>query len=68
MSSPTPIAQKRKSVDCREYPSEKGCTLRISGTEDEVLDAAVEHATSVHGHENTAEFREQLRGMLKDDE
>jgi predicted small metal-binding protein len=68
MSSPTPTPQKRKSVDCREYPSEKGCTLRISGTEDEVLDAAVQHATSVHGHENTAEFREQLRGMLKDAE
>jgi predicted small metal-binding protein len=65
--SATPGQQQRKSVDCREYPSEKGCTLKISGTEEEVLDAAVLHATSVHGHENTPEFREQLRQMLKDE-
>ena len=32
---------QRKSIDCRDYPSEKGCTLKISGTEQEVLDAAV---------------------------
>jgi hypothetical protein len=31
---------QRKSIDCRDYPSEKGCTLKISGTEQEVLDAA----------------------------
>jgi hypothetical protein len=33
----------RKSIDCRHYPSEKNCTLKISGTEQEVLDAAVQH-------------------------
>lgn len=66
MSTPTP-QQQRKSVDCREYPSDKGCTLKISGTEEEVLEAAVQHATSAHGHENTPEFREQLRQMLKDE-
>ncbi len=37
---------ERKSIDCRDYPSEKGCTLKISGTEQEVLDAAVQHARS----------------------
>jgi hypothetical protein len=65
--SATPSQQQRKSVDCREYPSEKGCTLKLSGTEEEVLDAAVQHAVAVHGHENTPEFREQLRSMLKDE-
>lgn len=65
--SATPSQQRRKSVDCREYPSDKGCTLKLSGTEEEVLDAAVQHAVAVHGHENTPEFREQLRSMLKDD-
>jgi hypothetical protein len=65
--SATPSQQRRKSVDCREYPSEKGCTLKLSGTEEEVLDAAVQHAVSVHGHENTPEFREELRSMLKDE-
>ena len=58
---------KRKSIDCSEYPSEIGCTLKISGTEQEVMEAATLHASSVHGHEDTPEFREQLRGMLKDD-
>jgi len=65
--SATPSPAKRKSVDCREYPSEKGCTLKLSGTAEEVLDAAVAHAVAVHGHENTPEFRDQLRGMLKDE-
>ena len=65
--SATPSPQRRKSIDCREYPSEKGCTLKISGTEDEVLEAAVQHAVSAHGHENTPEFRDELRQILKDD-
>jgi Protein of unknown function (DUF1059) len=56
----------RKYIDCREFPSDKNCTLSISGTENEVLDAAVMHAVSVHGHKNAPELREQLRGMLKD--
>jgi hypothetical protein len=55
----------RKVMDCREYPSEKGCTLTISGEEDEVLRAAVQHAVDAHGHHDTPEFREQLRGVLK---
>jgi hypothetical protein len=57
----------RKFIDCSEFPSEKDCTLRISGTEDEVLEAATAHAVSTHGHQDTPEFRDQLRGMLKDE-
>src|SRR5207247_9470407 len=34
MSKP---ANKRKVIDCRLYPSEKNCSLAISGTEEEVL-------------------------------
>ena len=60
------MAAQRKSIDCRDYPSEKNCSLKISGTEKEVLDAAVLHAASVHGHENTPELCEQIRSMLKD--
>jgi len=65
--SATPTQQYRKFVDCREYPSEKNCSLRISGTEDEVLEAAVQHAVSAHGHENSAELRDQIRQLLKDE-
>jgi predicted small metal-binding protein len=57
----------RKVADCREFPSESGCTLTISGEEDEVVRAASEHAISVHGHEDTPELREQVRGMLHDE-
>lgn len=58
----------RKVADCREFPSESGCTLTISGEEEEVVRAASEHAISVHGHEDTPELREQVRGMLKDEQ
>jgi predicted small metal-binding protein len=57
----------RKVIDCRNFPSDKNCTLAISGTEEEVLDLAVLHASTVHGHENTPELREQIRSMLKDE-
>ncbi|HEX6126579.1 MAG TPA: DUF1059 domain-containing protein [Pyrinomonadaceae bacterium] len=57
----------RKFIDCSEFPSDKDCTLKISGTENEVLEAATAHAVSTHGHQDTPEFREQLRGMLKDE-
>jgi predicted small metal-binding protein len=60
------MAAQRKCIDCRDYPSEKNCSLKISGIEEEVLDAAVHHAAAVHGHENTPELREQIRSMLKD--
>jgi predicted small metal-binding protein len=56
----------RKYIDCREFPNEANCTLAISGTEQEVLDIAVMHAVSVHGHEDAPELREKLRGFLKD--
>jgi predicted small metal-binding protein len=57
----------RKSIDCRDHPSEKNCSLKISGAENEVLDAAVQHAVSAHGHKNSSELREQLKSMLKDE-
>jgi hypothetical protein len=59
---------QRKVIDCRLYPSsEKNCTLSIAGTEDEVLETAVYHATTKHGHKNSPELREQLRSLLKDE-
>jgi len=41
--------------------------LKISGTEEEVLDAAVQHAVSAHGHENSVELRGEIRSLLKDE-
>jgi len=56
----------RKYIDCRDFPSDKNCSLAISGTEEEVLDLAVLHAVTVHGHQETPELRSQIRSMLKD--
>jgi hypothetical protein len=61
------MAAQRKSIDCRDYPSEKNCSLKISGTEQEVLDAAVHHAVSARGHQNTPELRDQIKSSLKDE-
>jgi predicted small metal-binding protein len=55
----------RKVVDCREMPSEAGCSLTISGEEEEVVRAAAIHAADVHGHVDGPELREQLRSILK---
>lgn len=63
--SATASQQQRKYIDCREYPSEKNCSLRISGTEDEVMEIAVQHAVASHGHENSEGLREELRRLLK---
>jgi len=57
----------RKVADCRLYPSESNCSLLISGTEEEVLETAIHHAITKHGHKGTPELREQLRSLLKDE-
>ncbi len=57
----------RKVADGRDFPSESGCTLTISGEEDEVVLAATQHAVSVHGHEDTDEVRTWLRQNQKDE-
>lgn len=60
--------QKRYSIDCRLYPSSsRNCTLMISGTEDEVLETAIYHATTVHGQTNNPDLREQIRKLLREE-
>jgi predicted small metal-binding protein len=57
----------RKYIDCREMPSENNCDLAMAGSEEHILDAAVNHAVTAHGHEDTPELREQIRQGLKDE-
>jgi predicted small metal-binding protein len=53
-------------VDCRDYPSEMNCTVAISAdTKPELVDAALQHAISVHGHDDSPQLREQLAQMIK---
>jgi hypothetical protein len=54
----------RMTIDCRSVPSESGCSLSISGEEDEVMRAAVAHAVDVHGHTDGEELRAGLRAAL----
>jgi hypothetical protein len=57
----------RKVIDCREFPSENNCSLTISGTEDEVIKAASEHAVSSHGHIAGPDLVSALRSSLRDE-
>jgi predicted small metal-binding protein len=57
----------RKYIDCREMPSESNCTVAIAAdSEDELMEAAVQHAVAVHGHEDSSELRDGIRQGLKD--
>ncbi len=57
----------RKYVDCRDYPSDTRCTVALSAdTEEELLDAVVQHGTAVHGYDDTPEFREMIRKGMKE--
>lgn len=56
----------RTYIDCRDVPSDMDCTITISAdTEAELLEAAVQHAVQVHGHEDTPGFRTRLRTTMK---
>ncbi len=56
--------QKRVILDCRQHPK-SNCTLTLSGTEQEVLDAGEQHAIGKHGFEQSPGLRDQLRQYLK---
>ena len=57
----------RKYIDCREFPSESQCTVTIAAdSERELLEIALQHAVTVHGHKDTPEFRGQLKKAFKD--
>ena len=60
-------ATVRTSIDCREYPSVNNCSLKISGTEEEVLTVAVQHAVAGHGHTDGPELRAALRSSLREE-
>ena len=57
----------RKYIDCREMPSENNCDLAMAGSDEHIVDAAVVHAVTAHGHEDTPELREQITQGLKEE-
>lgn len=57
----------RKFIDCREYPSETKCTIAISAdNDDELVEAAAQHAVSVHQHADTPELRSMMRSAVRE--
>lgn len=58
----------RKYIDCRDYPSAMNCSVALSADSDEeLLEAAVQHAVAIHQHQDTPELRQQLRQLFKDE-
>lgn len=49
-------------------PSELNCDLKMSGSEEHLVPAAVHHAVAAHGHTDTPELREEIKKMLEDEE
>ncbi len=59
----------RKYIDCRETPSEMNCTVAIAAdSEDELVEAAVQHAVAVHSHADTPELRSMVLQGIKETE
>jgi len=57
----------RKYIDCRTIPSETKCSVALSAdSEDELLEAAVQHAIASHKYQDSPELRQQLRTLFKD--
>jgi predicted small metal-binding protein len=57
----------RKFIDCREYPSEMNCSIAIlADTDDELVEAAAQHAVAVHRHADSPELRSSLRSLVKE--
>jgi predicted small metal-binding protein len=55
----------RKYIDCREFPSEMNCTVALAADSDEELvEAAVQHAVAVHHHADSPELRAQLASLF----
>jgi Protein of unknown function (DUF1059) len=61
------VQMDRKYIDCREMPSESGCDVAMSGSEDHLVEAAAVHAVTAHGHEDTPQLRAEIRAAMKDE-
>jgi len=57
----------RKFIDCRQFPSESNCSIAIAADNaDELVEAAVQHAVSVHKHADDEELRTWVRSQIKE--
>lgn len=57
----------RKYIDCRELPSESKCSITImADREEELIEAAAQHAVAVHHHADSPELRSQLKQVVRE--
>ena len=57
----------RLYIDCRDYPGDVNCSVALSAdTKEELLDAVIQHGTTVHGYEDSPEFREKIVKEFKE--
>ena len=55
-------------ANCADYPSEQNCQLVIMGPvnqREDLIAAAAAHAVNSHGHQDSAELREGLAGVVR---
>ena len=55
-------------ANCADYPSEKNCQVVIMGPVDQredLIAAAVGHAVSGHGHQDSPELRDGMAGLIR---
>lgn len=58
----------RKCIDCRDYEGEVKCSVAISAdTDEELLEAVIQHGAKVHEYKDTPEFREKIRKEFKEE-
>ena len=62
-----PDTGQRIVADCRLFPSERSCQFTIAADkseEEELLEVAVYHAVTHHGHQDSPQLREELKRLL----
>jgi predicted small metal-binding protein len=57
----------RYYIDCREHPGDIKCTVALSAdSEEELLEAALQHGIHVHNFKDTPEVRAELMNAFKE--
>ena len=54
-------------IDCGKFPSDENCKIKLSAPEDQVeklIDLAAYHACKNHGHQDSQELRNQIKGSV----
>jgi len=55
----------RCSVDCRDISGDSNCDVKISGSEEHLVEAAAVHMVTHHQHADTPELRDDVRATMK---